>query len=101
MADVPGPGRHRVPMRLVPDEPDQVTRLIAFRAEHPTVTIQPGQFRTWEARVREPDGETTIVRHTLRELLDRLGELLGDAGEILTGNNDFPEAGDAPQDGGQ
>jgi len=62
---------------LVPDEPDQAPRLAAFRAEHPAVTVQPGQFQTWEARIIEPDGETVVVRHTLRELLDRLGALLG------------------------
>jgi hypothetical protein len=63
---------------LVPDEPDQAPRLAAFRAEHPAVTVQPGQFQTWEARIIEPDGETVVVRHTLRELLDRLGALLGE-----------------------
>ncbi len=63
---------------LVPDEPDQAPRLAAFRAEHPAVTVQPGQFQTWEARIIEPDGETVVVRHTLRELLDRTGVLLGE-----------------------
>ena len=63
---------------LVPDEPDQAPRLAAFRAKHPAVTVQPGQFQTWEARVIEPDGETVVVRHTLRELLDRLGAVLGE-----------------------
>lgn len=38
----------------------------------------PGQFQTWEARITEPAGETIVVRHTLRELLDRLGALLGE-----------------------
>lgn len=61
-------------LRLVPDEPDQVARLVAFRVAYPTVVIQPGEFKTWEARVPEATGETIIVRHTLRELLDRLGE---------------------------
>jgi hypothetical protein len=40
--------------------------------------IEPGQFKTWEARIPEPSGETVIVRHTLRELLDRLAELVGE-----------------------
>jgi hypothetical protein len=62
--------------RLVPEEPDQVIRLQRFRAAHPGVMVQPGQFATWEARITEADGETTIVRHTLRELLDKLAELL-------------------------
>jgi hypothetical protein len=78
MPDHPAPGQHRLGLHLIPDEPDQVLRLRQFRTDHPDVTILPGQFRTWEARVLEADGETTIVRHTLRELLDRLVALLGD-----------------------
>src|SRR5580693_4573339 len=69
-------GRAVTSVLLVPDEPDQAPRLAAFRAEHPAVTVQPGQFQTWEARIIEPAGETIVVRHTLRELLDRLGALL-------------------------
>jgi hypothetical protein len=65
-------------LRLVPDEPDQAPRLAAYRVAHPVMVIGPGQFRTWEARIPEADGETVIVRHTLRELLDRLGELVGE-----------------------
>jgi hypothetical protein len=64
--------------QLAPDEPDQVLRLAAYRVAYPVVVIQPGQFATWEARIPEPAGETAIVRHTLRDLLDRLGELLGE-----------------------
>jgi hypothetical protein len=41
---------------------------------------EPGRrctvFATWEATINEADGQTAIVRHTLRELLDRLGEVL-------------------------
>jgi len=62
---------------LVPDEPDQAARLAAFRVAYPVVTIGPGQFGTWEALVPEASGQTVIVRHTLRELLDRLGEVTG------------------------
>lgn len=65
-------------LMLVPGEPDQAERLAAFRVAYPIVVIQPGQFATWEARIPELAGETIIVRHTLRELLDRLGELLGE-----------------------
>jgi hypothetical protein len=65
-------------LRLVPGEPDQAPRLAAYRVAYPVVVIQPGQFKTWEARIPETAGETVIVRHTLRELLDRLGDLLGE-----------------------
>jgi len=64
-------------LRLVSDEPDQVPRLAAFRAAHPGVLIGGGGFGTWQALIPEPDGETVVVRYRLRELLDRLGELLG------------------------
>lgn len=59
---------------LSPDGDDM--RLQAFRAKHPGVVIRPGQFGTWEALAPEVLGEGVIVRHTLRELLDRLGEML-------------------------
>jgi hypothetical protein len=69
-----GAGLARV-LGLVPDEPDQVPRLAAFRAAHPDVIIGPGEFGTWQARIPEPNGETVAIRYTLRELLDRLDEL--------------------------
>jgi hypothetical protein len=78
MSDYPAPGRHSVPLRLVPDEPDQVPRLAAYRAAYRFVVIQPGEFRTWQALIAESNGETIVVRHTLRELLDRLAALLGE-----------------------
>lgn len=62
--------------RLVPDETDQVPRLAAFREAHPGVVIGPGEFGTWQARIPEAAGETVVIRHTLRELLDKLDELL-------------------------
>ena len=64
-------------LQLVPDEPDQVPRLARFRQEHPGVIIGEGGFGTWQARIPEPNGEIVATRHTLRELLDRLGELTG------------------------
>jgi hypothetical protein len=63
--------------RLVPDEQDQVPRLAAFRARHPRVSVSPGEFGTWEARIPEPDGERFVCRHRLVQLLDRLDALLG------------------------
>lgn len=65
-------------LRLFPGEPDQAGRLAAYRVAYPVVVIAPGQFATWEALIPEPAGQTVIVRHTLRELLNRLGELLGE-----------------------
>ena len=65
---------------LAPDEPDQVLRLGRFREEHPDVIIGDGGFGTWQARIPEPNGETVITRYTLRELLDKLGELMAGRG---------------------
>lgn len=68
-------GRELGRLALVPDEPDQVLRLHHFQEEHPDVIIGGGDgFR--QARIPEPDGETIITRYSLRELLDKLGELL-------------------------
>jgi hypothetical protein len=61
---------------LAPDEPDQVLRLIHFRQANPGVIIGDGGFGTMQARIPEPDGETVITRYTLKELRDKLGELL-------------------------
>lgn len=60
-----------------PGEPDQVLRLRRFRAAHPDVIIGDGGFGTMQARIPEPNGETVITRYSLRELLDKLDELLG------------------------
>ena len=67
---------------IAPDEPDQVIRLGRFREEHPDVIIGDGGFGTWQARIPESHGETVITRYTLRELLDKLSELIaGDDGQ--------------------
>jgi hypothetical protein len=66
----------RPALSLVPDEPDQVMRLARFRTEHPAVIIGDGGFGTWQARIPRENGETVTTRYTLRELLDKLGELL-------------------------
>jgi hypothetical protein len=70
-------GSARLGLGLVPDEPDQVPRLQKFRAEYPDVIIGPGGFGTWQARIPQENGETVTTRYTLRELLDKLGELVG------------------------
>jgi hypothetical protein len=66
-------------LRLGPDELDQVVRLARFKAAHPVVVVGDGVFGTMQARISEPGGETVIIRYTLRELLDKLDELLGQA----------------------
>lgn len=67
----------RVTLRLPPEEPDQALRLAAFRAVCPHVIIGSFGFGTWQARIPEDNGETITTRYTLRELLDKLDELLG------------------------
>lgn len=66
----------RVPLRLVPDEFDQVLRLQAFRAAHPEVIIGDGGFGTMQARIQEPNGEVVITRYRLVDLLDKLDTLV-------------------------
>ena len=56
----------------VADEPDQVLRLHQFRIVHPDLIIGPDEFRNWQARIPEPNGETVITRYRLRELIDSL-----------------------------
>jgi hypothetical protein len=71
------------PPGIASDEPDQVLRLIRFRQDHPDVIIGDGGFSTLQARIPEPSGEIVITRYTLRELLDRLEE-------VITGQDDQP-----------
>ncbi len=70
-------GPARPALRLVPDEPDQVMRLARFRQQHPAVSIREG-LGYWQGCIPEASGETVITRYTLRELLDKLGALLGE-----------------------
>ena len=65
------------PLRLAAVDEDQKPLLDAFRAAHPEVLIGGGEFGTWQAIIPEENGETTIVRYTLRELLGKLDALLG------------------------
>jgi hypothetical protein len=64
------------PLGTASGEPDQVLRLTRFRREHPDVIIGDGGFGTWQARIPESHGETVITRYILRELLDKLDELI-------------------------
>jgi hypothetical protein len=66
--------RHGLPGPL--GEPSQLLRLAQFRTSHPEVIIGDGGFSTLQARIPEPSGETVITRYTLRELLDKLEEVI-------------------------
>ena len=65
----------RGPLRLAPDEFDQMLRLQAFRAAHPEVIIGDGGFGTMQARIPQLAGEIVITRYRLIELLDSLNYL--------------------------
>ena len=62
-------------LRAAAGEPDQVPRLIEFRRAHPEVSIELDGF--WRAIIPAPNGETVICRYELRDVLDKLAELLG------------------------
>ena len=64
-------------LRLAPDESDQLPRLGRFRQRHPGVVIGAGQG-WWQARIPEPNGEIVTTRYTLRALLDKLDDLVGE-----------------------
>ena len=64
-------------LRLVPDEQDQLLRLGQFRQRYPGVVIGAGEGRR-QTRIPEPNGEIVTTRYTLRALLDKLDDLLGD-----------------------
>lgn len=67
----------RPALSLAVDEHDQVPRLRRFRAAYPQVIIGVLEDRgTWQARIPEPGGETTITRYTLGSLLDKLDEIV-------------------------
>ena len=57
--------------------PDQVMRLARLRSRFPQARIYPVQGAAWQADITEPDGQTVITRYTLRELLDKVSEVLG------------------------
>ena len=65
-------------LRLAVADEDQVMRLARFRAAHPEVTVEAGDFGTWQGRIPEKNGETVITRHLLGELLDKLDALTGE-----------------------
>jgi hypothetical protein len=69
-------GPTRPGLRPVPDEPDQVRRLNRLRDEHPGITIGAG-VGYWQAVVPATNGETVLTRYLLRDLLDKLDDVLG------------------------
>ena len=73
-----GPRRQDATAPFVLDGPAELERLRQIRAEHPDVLVGGGGFGTWQAIIPEENGETVITRYTLRELLDKLGEILED-----------------------
>jgi hypothetical protein len=75
---VSGPARQDTTVPFVLDGPAELERLRQIRAEHPDVLVGGGGFGTWQAIIPEENGETVITRYTLRELLDKLGEILED-----------------------
>lgn len=68
-------GLTRPMLYTVPDEPGQRFRMAAFAEAHPAVMIRAGTGY-WQARIPESNGETIITRYLLRDLLDKLAELL-------------------------
>ncbi len=78
--------RIRSGLRLVPDELDQIVRLARFKAAHPDVIVGDGGFGTVQARIPKPDGEILVTRYTLRELLDKLGELTAEMARQRAGD---------------
>jgi hypothetical protein len=55
------------------------------REEHPEVITGDGGFGTWQARIPESDGETVIAGYILRELPDKLDELIAGPGGLSGG----------------
>jgi hypothetical protein len=70
-------GPVRPALRTLPGggEGDQVPRLLEFRERRPDVTIELDGF--WRAVIPEENGETVVCRYQLRDVLDKLDELLG------------------------
>ena len=65
-----------LPLRLIPDEPDQVSRRRKFEAAHPHVTFQyhddilGGSF--WFATFAQDHDMRTVIGPPLSDLLDKL-----------------------------
>jgi hypothetical protein len=58
--------------------PGQLIRLDRFRAQHPGAVIKRDDgFGYWQAWMPAGNGGTVITRYGLKDLLDKLDELLG------------------------
>jgi hypothetical protein len=56
----------------------QLFRLDRFRAQHADVTIKKHErFGFWEAWIPVSNGGTVVTRYVLKDLLDKLDDLLG------------------------
>ena len=73
-----GPAWQDATAPAVLDGPAELERLRQIRAGHPDVLVGGGGFGTWQAIIPEENGETVTTRYTLRELLDKLSEILED-----------------------
>jgi hypothetical protein len=64
----------RRPLRTVQDgdDFDHLPRKRAFEAQHPEAFIGMIASGTWQARIRQKNGETVITRWYLRDLMDEL-----------------------------
>jgi hypothetical protein len=79
--------RTRRALSALAGEPDQVPRLRAFRAQYPQVVIGTlGVAGAWQARIPEHNGEIVMTRYMLRDLLDKLDEVLAEQ-ERATADN--------------
>lgn len=68
-------------LSVVAGERDQVPRLQALRLRHPHVIIGTlGIDGAWQARIPQQNGETILTRYQLKDLLDRLAEVLSEQG---------------------
>jgi hypothetical protein len=64
-------------LAISPEDPEQIMRLQAFRADHPDVIIGPISRRAWQACIPEPDDrQTVITRRELKDLLDLVEPLV-------------------------
>lgn len=58
--------------------PGQLIRLDRFRAQYPGVVIKRDDgFGYWQAWLPVSNGGTVVTRYELKDLLDKLDELLG------------------------
>jgi hypothetical protein len=90
--------KERRPLALVVSERDQVLRLRTFRRQYPQVIIGTlGLGGAWQACVPQDDGEIVLTRYQLKDLLDKLAELLGEQETDQTSQMTDQESADGPE----